>query len=74
MFNDKKFMEIVKEKGVKLSFIASQIGITNQGFINKRKNLREFKAKEIAIISNCLNLNKTQINDIFFDDKQHNIV
>lgn len=56
----------IEQSGYKLYFIASKLGITYQGFLKKMNNETEFKASEIQILYNLLNLNEKERELIFF--------
>ena len=59
----------VKESGYRIDFICGRLGITNQAWLNKLKNLSEFKQSEIVKITEILNLSQDDINRIFFSLK-----
>ena len=58
--------EKIDQSGYKMRYIASKLGITLQGFLNKINNKTEFKAKEIQILYNLLNLTESERERIFF--------
>lgn len=66
MTNTKLLREKIEESGYKLRFIASKIGITYQGLLNKMNNETEFKASEIQALCVLLNLNGDERETIFF--------
>lgn len=57
----------VKESGYRLDYICEKLGITRQAWLNKLKNINEFKQSEIAKLSELLKLTHDEINLIFFD-------
>lgn len=59
--------EKIERSGYKLRYIAAQIGISYQGFLNKLNNESEFKASEIQILYDLLNLNESDREAIFFN-------
>lgn len=59
----------IQESGYKTSHIADKLGLTFQGFQNKRKGVSEFYAKEIVILSDLLKLTKREREQIFFNQK-----
>ena len=59
----------IGESGYKLRFIAKKLGITYAGLLKKTNNESEFKASEIQILYNLLNLTETERNEIFFCNK-----
>lgn len=67
---DTKLLRLkIAESGYKMKFLASKLGITYQGFLNKVDNKREFTASEIALLSEILNLTKKERDDIFLHRK-----
>lgn len=60
------FERTVRDKGVKKTFIAERLGISNQALINKVSNKSEFKAGETIIIRDLLGLTNQQWEQIFF--------
>lgn len=56
----------VKESGYRLDFICAKLGITYQSWLNKLKNLSEFKQSEIVAITELLHLDQDEIRLIFF--------
>jgi len=66
MTNVALLREKINESGFKLRFIATKLGITYQGFLNKCNNDSEFKASEIQILCKLLSLSLQDKEDIFF--------
>jgi len=66
MTNTQLLREKIDESGYKLRFIAKKLGITYQGFLNKSNNDTEFKASEIQILCELLNIDIQQKEVIFF--------
>lgn len=60
-----KLQEIVKNSGVKKSFLAEKMGISYQGYIKKESGKSEFLAKEIAVMKDVLRLSNKEVADIF---------
>lgn len=56
MANKELLDEYIKKSGLKMSFIAEKLGITVQSFGNKRNNLSSFKASEIYLLCDLLNI------------------
>ncbi len=56
----------IDESGYKLRFVAGKLGITYQGFLKKINNETEFKATEIQILKELLNLTDKERDKIFF--------
>lgn len=71
MTDTELFRKKVEEKGVTFKFLASKIGITREALYNKLNNETEFKASEIAAITNILQLTSKERDDIFFVDVLH---
>ena len=66
MTDSKKLRMYIRESGLKLSFIAYQVGISVQALINKIEGKTEFKASEISKLCKLLNIDLFGINAIFF--------
>lgn len=56
----------IDESGYKLIFLAEKCGLTYQGFMKKVNNESEFKASEIQILKELLDLSDADGNAIFF--------
>lgn len=67
MTNTNLLRNKIDESGYKLRFIAKKLGITYQGFLNKINNETEFKAGEIQILCDMLNINIEEKELIFFN-------
>lgn len=71
MWKTMKGVELLRKKidqsGLKLTYIAERLGLTYQGFSKKLKGETEFKASEIAILKDVLNLTDADVQAIFFD-------
>ena len=57
----------IKNSGLKLTFIAAQMGITRETLYNKLEGESEFKASEINMLTRLLKLSKPDRDYIFFD-------
>lgn len=66
MTNTKLLREKINQSGYKLAFVASQLQISYQGFLNKVNNKTEFTATEIATLKTLLNLTVEECHAIFF--------
>lgn len=66
MTNGKMLKEKINDAGMKIGFIAQELGITVYGFYNKINNKTEFKASEISKIKHILNLSQEEVEAIFF--------
>lgn len=66
MTNTELLRKKIDDSGYKLRFIAEKIGITYQGFLKKINNETEFKATEIQILCELLNIDIQEKEEIFF--------
>lgn len=66
MTNTELLRKKIDDSGYKLTYIAKQIGITYQGFLKKINNETEFKATEIQLLCELLNIGIQEKEDIFF--------
>lgn len=66
MTNTNLLRKKIDESGYKLRFVASKLGITYQGFLKKINNETEFKASEMQILRELLNLTDAEFEQIFF--------
>ncbi|MEE0509731.1 MAG: hypothetical protein UDG94_00710 [Peptococcaceae bacterium] len=55
----------IAAKGLKYSFLASALGLSNYGFYKKRYGLTEFTASEVARLSQILGLSRDERDKIF---------
>ena len=56
MTNKELLDEYIAKSGLKISFIAEKLGITVQSFGQKRNNVSSFKAAEIYVLCDLLNI------------------
>ena len=66
MTDSKALKERIKKSGMKVRYVAVQIGITPAGFNKKLSNKTEFKASEIMALTRVLNLTSDERDAIFF--------
>ena len=66
MINYKKLNDKVRNSGLKKSYIAKKLGLTPYGLAKKLNGETEFKASEMANISEVLNLTGEMREEIFF--------
>lgn len=67
MVNTALLEDVIAKKGIKECFICEQLNISQQAWINKKKNEREFKASEIDKLTELLNITTYKaMKDIFF--------
>lgn len=60
----------IKKSGLKIGFIANQLGLTYAGFSKKVRGEHEFTASEIHTLRGILGLNDQDVFAIFFADKR----
>lgn len=70
MTNTDKLNEAIAKSGLKLVAIAEKMELSYYGLSKKINNMNEFKASEIAKISEILNLTNKERDSIFFDMKR----
>lgn len=67
-----KGLELLRKKidqsGLKLTYVAERLGISYQGLKKKLDGDTEFKASEIAVLKDVLQLSDVEVQDIFFTD------
>ena len=68
MTNSKLLKMAIDKSGYRLRFIAKQLSISYQAFLNKINNSSEFKASEIATLCNLLKIDNKAKERIFFAD------
>ena len=69
MTNTALLEKLIKESGLKLSFIAEKLGISRQGLYKKIKGLADFTGPEIKIMCDLLKLDTwAKIKPVFFAD------
>jgi len=56
MTNKDLLDEYIAKSGLKMSFIADKLGITIQSLGNKRNNVSSFKASEVYLLCDLLNI------------------
>jgi transcriptional regulator with XRE-family HTH domain len=70
MTNTDMLERLIKDSGLKLSFIAEKLGITRQALYKKIKGLVQFTGPEIKVLCELLNLKTwARIQPVFFADK-----
>lgn len=65
MTDSMKLRNIVESSGLKKTFIAKELGLSYQGYLNKESGRRQFNANEIKALKNLLQLTNKEISDIF---------
>lgn len=66
MTNTTLLQAAIEQSGLRMDYIAKNLGLTYQGLRNKTTGIREFKAGEIAALSELLHLNSETRDLIFF--------
>ena len=69
MTNTKLLRNAIDDSGYKMKYIAEKIGLTYQGFLNKLKGSSQFGNEEILELCDLLNINESQMTEIFFTKK-----
>lgn len=57
---------IISESGLKMGFIAKEIGISRPSLINRLSGAQEFKLSEVDRLRSLLNLSSDAVIHIFF--------
>ena len=67
MTDTTKLRMLIEESGLKYKYIAERLGITTYGLQKKIENKTQFKATEMKILCEILNINSLKKKeDIFF--------
>jgi len=66
MTDSEKLSQKISAKGLKLCWIADQMGITYPSLQNKIRNVTAFKASEILVLSDLLGLSTDERDALFF--------
>lgn len=66
MVNTQLLDDKIRKSGYKMTFINNQLGITRSAFYLKKKGDRPFKAAEIYLLSDLLNITDEEKQEIFF--------
>lgn len=66
MTNTELLQEKLNNSGYKMTFVAKELGITYQAFLDKVNNKREFTYGEIISLGQLLHLKGKEVNKIFF--------
>ena len=56
----------IKDSGITITAVADKIGVTRETLYNRLDEKSEFKASEIACLTNMLRLKKAEQDAIFF--------
>lgn len=67
MTDTEELTKLIRESGLKKGFIAEKLGLTTYGLQKKVENKNAFKAEEIKLICQILNITSLQTKEkIFF--------
>lgn len=66
MTNTALLEEKIEQSGYRRRYIAAELNISHQAFLNKVRNESEFKVSEVKTLCNLLKINKTEREQIFF--------
>lgn len=66
MTDSRRLREAIRERGLKINWIAGRLGIAPWSFSRKMNNLTEFTSKEIQACSELLGLSGEERDRIFF--------
>lgn len=67
MTDTEKLKEIILKKGIKMTYLAEQLNLSNQGFYNKLNNKTNFYGHEIQKLCEILNIDSSKMGEIFFN-------
>jgi len=66
MVDTNKLKQKIKEKGLKFGYLAQLLGISENTFTKKMKGIVDFKATELKILRDVLELSWDEVDAIFF--------
>ena len=67
MIKTDELKSIIVSKGLKMKFVAEQLGLSYYGFLLKLENKNEFKMSEVVILCRLLNIDEPEQRErIFF--------
>ena len=67
MIDTDKLLNLIKEKGLKKSFVAEKLGISRASLHKKANNITDFKGNEIKVLCDLLQMDAGQRDAIFFN-------
>lgn len=73
MTNDYLLNEKIKKSGYRFGFLANQLNLSRTGLYNKINGKTEFLASEIQSLSDILNLDIHERENIFFNKEVDNM-
>lgn len=59
----------IERSGFKVGYLVEQLGLSRNGFDKKRKGKTPFRASEIYVLCDLLNLSESEKTQIFFAEK-----
>lgn len=68
MVDTNKLKQKIKEKGLKFGYLAQLLGISENTFTKKMKGIVDFKATELKILRDVLELTNEELDSVFFAD------
>nr|DAR62025.1 MAG TPA: Protein of unknown function (DUF739) [Caudoviricetes sp.] len=66
MVNSNMLKKKIDDSGMKIKYVAVQIGLTPAGFYKKINNESEFKVSEVVALTRVLGLSSNERDEIFF--------
>lgn len=66
MTDKKRLKTVIEKSGLKISFIAEQLGISRAGLFKKLNNDNEFKVSEVYKMQKILGMSDKDRDSIFF--------
>ena len=69
MTNVPMLTEAIKNSGLKRTYIADQLGLSYQGFLNKITGKKEFVGSEIVRMKELLRIDEKAVSEIFLSGK-----
>lgn len=66
----KKIRDAINQKGLRIGYVAAELGITRQAFSLKMRGVTEFRVSEIQKLSALLGLSAADRESIFFEHKR----
>ena len=66
MTDEKKLRDIIEKRGLKLKYVAKQLGLSYYGFLLKLTNKQEFKTSEVLILCELLDIKSLEEKESIF--------
>ena len=66
MTNTVLLNEIIKQSGLKKTYLAEKVGLTRVGFSNCLSGKSEFKASQIAVLCDLLDIRSLELKEAIF--------